>query len=245
MLLAPALLIAVSAFGGGSSAAPPTTAASIVPVPSPVGDGRVADAVELVLRATVAIEGDGVYGAGILVDPPRGLVLTSDHVIEDMKRPRVTGYDGRSGVGKVIAVDRKLDLALLECPELVTPDLPRPRLADAGRLRPGEEVFAIGSPRKLFFTVSRGIVSFVGRPMDGARYLQLDMAINDGNSGGPVFTKDGEVVAVMSFILRRAQGLSFALPVAYASTAFAEHLGGEPPRSATFREWLEDPTAKR
>jgi S1-C subfamily serine protease len=63
-------------------------------------------------------------------------------------------------------------------------------------------------------------VSFVGRPVEGERYLQLDMNINDGNSGGPVVAPNGDVVGVMSFVYRRAQGLSFALPTSEIARAF-------------------------
>jgi serine protease Do len=93
-------------------------------------------------------------------------------------------------------------------------------MGDASHLQPGEEVFAVGMPRKLPFTVSRGVVSFVGREMEGARYLQVDMNINDGNSGGPVVTSNGEFVGIMSFIYRRSQGLSFALPTNEILAAF-------------------------
>jgi serine protease Do len=183
-----------------------------------------ADAIGSALQLTVSLEGDGAYGAGILIDPPAGLILTSHHVVEEMTNPRVTSYDGRVGIGRLVASDKTSDLALLSVTELRSPKLAPPRLTDGSSLRPGEEVFAIGSPRRLPFTVSRGIVSYVGREMEGARYLQLDMAINDGNSGGPVLTRRGEVVGVMSFILRRSQGLAFALPVRYAQTAFPGRL---------------------
>ena len=179
-----------------------------------------ADSISHALQLSVSLEGDGSYGSGILVDPAGGLVLTSHHVIEEMTAPRASSFDGRSGVATVVARDRIADLALLSVPQLKTPNLAPPRFADPSSLRPGDEVFAIGSPRRLPFTVSRGIVSYVGREMEGARYLQLDMAINDGNSGGPVLTRKGEIVGVMSFILRRSQGLAFALPMHYALTAF-------------------------
>lgn len=211
MALAPLGLVAASR-GGGARGAP----AEALPA------DPIADAVESVMRVTVTLEGDGVYGSGILIDPPRGLILTSLHVVSEMKTPKATLFGGRTGPAQVLARDKKLDLALLSAPALRTPDLPPPRFGDSNRLRPGEEVYAIGMPHKLPFTVSRGIVAYVGRRMEEAKYLQVDMSINDGNSGGPVFTRRGEIVGVMSFILRRSQGLSFALPMSYASAAFPE-----------------------
>jgi serine protease Do len=137
-----------------------------------------------------------------------------------MHTPRVTAYGGRTAVAAVIAVDKARDLALLSVPDLANPDLPPPRIGHGLHLRPGEEVYAVGMPRKLPFTVSRGIVSFVGREMDGARYLQVDMNINDGNSGGPVVSGTGELIGMMSFIYRRSQGLSFALSTTEIAAAF-------------------------
>jgi len=176
--------------------------------------------VDSALRVAVMIEGDGVYGAGILIDPHRGLVLTNHHVVQDMHTIRLTGYTGRTSSGVILGNDTKRDLALVQAPGLVFPEMMPPRLGDAGRLRPGDEVFAVGMPRKLAFTVSRGIVSFVGRELEGTQYLQVDMNINDGNSGGPVVDSTGEVVGVMSFIYRRAQGLSFAVPTSEVALVF-------------------------
>jgi S1-C subfamily serine protease len=186
--------------------------------------------IDAALRVAVMIEGDGVYGSGILIDPHRGLVLTNHHVVQDMHTMRLTGSTGRTSGGIILAVDVKRDLALVQAPMLIFPNMPPPRLGDAGRLRPGDEVFAVGMPRKLAFTVSRGIVSYVGRELEGTQYLQVDMNINDGNSGGPVVDASGEVVGVMSFIYRRAQGLSFAVPTAEIAAAFPSALPPIPPK---------------
>jgi S1-C subfamily serine protease len=188
------------------------------------------NAVAAALRVSVMIEGAGVYGAGILIDPENGIVLTNQHVVQDMHTPKVSAYDGRTGVGVVLAIDKQRDLARLKVPALATPGLPAPRLGDATRLRPGEEVYAVGMPRKLPFTVSRGIVSYVGREMEGARYLQVDMNINDGNSGGPVVAASGEIVGMMSFIYRRSNGLSFALPTSEIAAAFPSNVPVLPPK---------------
>ncbi len=179
-----------------------------------------ATAIERVLKVTVMLEGNGVYGAGILVDPASGTILTSNHVVSDMKAPRAATRDGRRAAAKVIAVDEKLDLALLSAPELADPETPAPAFADPTVLAAGDALYAAGMPRKLPFSLSRGIVAYPAREMDGVPHLQLDMNINEGNSGGPVFTDGGEIVAVMSFIMRRAQGLAFAVPVTDARAAF-------------------------
>ncbi len=193
------------------------------------GDDPVS-AVASALRFTVMIEGAGVYGAGILINPAQGMVITNQHVVQDMHTPRVSAYDGRTGFAVIVSMDKARDVAVLSVPALVTPDLPAPRIGDADHLLPGEEVYAVGMPRKLPFTVSRGIVSYVGREMEGAHYLQVDMNINDGNSGGPVVSARGELVGMMSFIYRRSQGLSFALPTSELVRAVPSRVSVLPPR---------------
>jgi S1-C subfamily serine protease len=183
------------------------------------------DGIARALAYTVTIEGQGLYGSGVLVDAAAGLVLTNWHVVSEMREPRCTFLDGETVLAKVLDSDRALDLALLKVP-------PQKRLqpawGEAARLRPGDEVFAVGCPRHLAFTVTRGIVSFVGRLVDGLRYLQTDLPINDGNSGGPVVNARGELVGIVTFVYRRAQGLSFALPAETALERFAARLKRQP-----------------
>jgi S1-C subfamily serine protease len=179
------------------------------------------DIVDRALHQSVLIEGDGAYGSGIVLVPKRGLILTNWHVVEDMHTPRVTFFDGKSGDAKVVDSDKTLDLALIQGPSI---DAAAPEIGDAVDLRAAQPVYAIGSPRKLGFTVTRGIVSYVGRTMEGTRFIQTDLPINEGNSGGPVITARGQVIGIMSFILRRSNGLSFALPINYAIERFAGRL---------------------
>lgn len=164
---------------------------------------------------SVTIEGDGTYGAGVLIDPPRGLVLTCLHVVTDMKQPRVSFSDGAAFAATVVDTDKSLDVALLRvAPQRrSTPAVGEPD-------GPGEEIFAVGCPRHLAFTLSRGIVSFVGRVVDGVRWLQTDLPMNEGNSGGPVINARGELLGLMSFVYRNGQGLSFALPARAAVDRF-------------------------
>ncbi len=176
------------------------------------------DGIARALAFTVVIDdGSGDYGAGTLVEPAAGLVLTNYHVVEDMDAPRVTFSDGAQFDGKVVEFDRKIDLALIEIPPQKRP---APVFGDATTLKPGEELYAIGNPRRLGFSVARGIVSFVGRPVEGLKYLQTDLPINEGNSGGPLVNARGELIGVMTFVLKHAQGLSFALPARYAQARF-------------------------
>lgn len=189
------------------------------PPPSPTSPKASRSAAARALAYTVTIEEHGTYGSGILVVPRAGLILTAAHVVSDMSHPQVSFGDGQRFPGRLLETDRGLDLALLEIPPQ---ERPAPQFGNALDLDAGDEVYAVGCPRHLPFSVARGIVSYLGRLMDGARWLQTDIPVNEGNSGGPVVDRTGRLVAMTSFILRRAQGLSFALPIDYALERFPQ-----------------------
>ena len=210
----------------GESAAPapePVEEAIEEPPPAPpmvpVLDRRAA--ARNALQWTVSVRAGEYYGSGVIIDT-RGFVLTSAHVVEGRDRVRVTFVDGASAWADVVERDDGTDLALLRADIGRRPAAP---LGTAGAVAVGEDILAVGSPRKMHFTVSRGMVSYAGRPFNGVHYLQTDVPINVGNSGGPVVDMNGKVVAIMAFILRGSQGLSFAVPIDYALSRFTEHLG--------------------
>ncbi|MEY2937342.1 MAG: hypothetical protein RL033_8091 [Pseudomonadota bacterium] len=171
---------------------------------------------------TAAVRADLNYGAGIVIDRS-GLVLTNQHVVENTRAITVTPFGGTATKAEVVDSDPVLDLALLRV-ELPSPLADAAVLGSAATLGVGDDVLAVGSPRKMFFSVSRGMVSFPQRPLDGVSYIQTDLPINEGNSGGPLVDREGRVVGVVSFILKESQGLSFALPIDRALTRFAPQL---------------------
>jgi S1-C subfamily serine protease len=177
---------------------------------------------------TVAVRADQSYGAGVAVEKA-GFVLTNLHVVDGAKAITVTPFGADAVGADVLDTDRELDLALLR---LVQP-LPNAALIGHSKsLGVGDEVMAVGSPRKMYFSVSRGMVSFPNRFLDGVEYIQTDLPINVGNSGGPLVDRDGNVVGIVSFILRDSQGISFALPIDRAVARFGEHLTVKPQRAA-------------
>lgn len=172
---------------------------------------------------TAAVRADQNYGAGVVVDRT-GLVLTNLHVVEGTRAITVTPFGTEPAAAHLVDSDADLDVALLRLPA------PLPNAADfASResLSVGDEVLAVGSPRKMYFSVSRGMVSFPNRFLDGVEYIQTDLPINVGNSGGPLVDREGHVIGLISFILRDSQGISFALPIDRALQRFAKHLPGE------------------
>jgi S1-C subfamily serine protease len=170
------------------------------------------------------VRADQSYGAGVALDRA-GFVLTNLHVVDGAKAISVTPFGADPVSAEVLDSDRELDLALLR----VSSALPNAALVgDSKSLGVGDEVMAVGSPRKMYFSVSRGMVSFPNRFLDGVEYIQTDLPINVGNSGGPLVDRQGDVVGVVSFILRDSQGISFALPIDRAVARFGELLTTSP-----------------
>lgn len=174
---------------------------------------------------TVAVRADQSYGAGVAVDK-EGFVLTNLHVVDGAKVITVTPFGAEATPAQLVDSDRELDIALLR---ISAPLTTAAVIGHSSELGVGDEVMAVGSPRKMYFSVSRGMVSFPNRFLDGVEYIQTDLPINVGNSGGPLVDHDGEVVGIVSFILRDSQGISFALPIDRAVTRFGEHLRADAP----------------
>jgi serine protease Do len=154
-------------------------------------------------------------GSGFIIDPS-GLVVTNNHVIGDADEISVKLNDGTELPAEVIGKDSKIDLALLRVH--FDKPLKAVKFGDSDKLRLGEWVVAIGNPFSLGGTVTAGIVSARNRDIKSGpydNYIQTDAAINRGNSGGPLFNLNGEVVGINTAIISPSGGsigIGFALP---------------------------------
>jgi serine protease Do len=154
-------------------------------------------------------------GSGFIISPD-GIVLTNAHVVADSDEVTVKLVDQREFRAKVLGTDPTTDVAVLR---IEANNLPTVRLGDATRTRVGDWVVAIGTPYGLDNTVTSGIVSAKSRSLPGdsvVPFIQTDAAVNPGNSGGPLFNMDGEVIGINSQIFSRSggfQGLAFAIPI--------------------------------
>jgi serine protease Do len=154
-------------------------------------------------------------GSGFIVGAD-GIVLTNAHVVQGASEVTVKLIDRREFRAKVLGADPATDIAVLR---IDAKNLPVVALGDPAKLRAGDWVVAIGSPFGFENSVSAGIVSAKGRSLPGETqvpFLQTDVAVNPGNSGGPLFNLKGEVVGINSQIYSRSggyQGLSFAIPI--------------------------------
>jgi serine protease Do len=156
-------------------------------------------------------------GSGFIISSD-GYVLTNNHVVDGADQVTVRLSDRRELDAKVIGTDVDSDVALLK---VAASGLPTVAIGDSSKLRPGQWVVAIGSPFNFDHSVTHGIVSYVGRGFGGADqqyvpFIQTDVPINRGNSGGPLFNLDGQVVGINSQIVSNtgsSVGISLAIPI--------------------------------
>ncbi|MGK5024282.1 Do family serine endopeptidase [Janthinobacterium sp. RB2R34] len=154
-------------------------------------------------------------GSGFIVSPD-GVIMTNAHVVRDAREVTVKLNDRREFRAKVLGSDPKTDIAVLKIDASNLPVVP---LGHSNDLKVGEWVLAIGSPYGFDSTVTAGVVSAKGRSLpddSNVPFIQTDVAVNPGNSGGPLFNTRGEVVGINSQIYSQTggfQGLSFAIPI--------------------------------
>jgi serine protease Do len=154
-------------------------------------------------------------GSGFIISPD-GYILTNAHVIDDADKIIVKLSDKRELPAKVVGSDKLSDVALLK---INATKLPTESIGDSSHLQVGQWVLAIGSPFGLDHTATQGIISAVGRSLPGDTYvpfIQTDVPLNPGNSGGPLLNLSGKVIGINSQIYTRTggyMGLSFAIPI--------------------------------
>tara|TARA_B100001057_G_scaffold95992_2_gene92479 strand:+ start:12645 stop:14015 length:1371 start_codon:yes stop_codon:yes gene_type:complete len=215
-------------------------------------------------------------GSGFVIDK-KGYVITNYHVVQDADEVVVKFLDRREFKAEIVGMDELSDLALLK---IETEDLDPVELGNSDQVEQGDGVIAIGSPYNYDFSVTFGIISATGRGINSGQgigdyvpYLQTDAAVNRGNSGGPLFNTDGEVIGINSQIFSRSggnEGLAFAIPINIAlevvdqlksngrfargylgvgggevSSDLAEALGMEKPIGALVRSVVKDGAADK
>ena len=167
--------------------------------------GIVKDAV----KSVVTVSTQSSIGSGFIIDSA-GYIVTNYHVIAQHENSvRVITFNRNSYDAQLVGKDETRDIALLK----IGGDFEYLKLADSSDLQVGKKVIAIGNPLGLSFTVTEGIVSALNRigPSGLAEYVQTDVSLNPGNSGGPLIDTKGEVIGINNFKVGGAESLGFAL----------------------------------
>lgn len=166
-------------------------------------------AIERIAKSVVVIKDDKGLGSGFIISQD-GKIATNLHVIKDMIRGAVQLGNGEIfDTFTVIGVDARRDLAIIKVSGF---NLPAVDLGDSELLKIGEPIAVVGSPRGLSGTVTTGVLSAI-RVVDGQTVLQVDAAVNPGNSGGPMIRLDGTVAGVLVAKLKNSENINFAVPI--------------------------------
>ena len=164
--------------------------------------------IEDAVKKVVSVATDVSAGTGFVVGN-EGYILTNHHVISDASIIQVKTYDDHVYTAELVGSDSVKDLAVLRISKKINGF----ELADSDDLVVGQKVIAIGNPLGLSFTVTEGIVSALHRegPNGLKNYIQTDVTLNPGNSGGPLIDKDGKIIGMNNFKVGGAEALGFAL----------------------------------
>jgi len=164
--------------------------------------------IEKAVKGVVSVLTENSVGSGFIVTED-GYIITNYHVIQGKDSVKILTYDKRVIQADTIGIDKLRDIALLKIEGSYDYIL----LADSDSLQVGKKVIAIGNPLGLSFTVTEGIISGLDRegPNGLEEYVQTDVSLNPGNSGGPLISTQGEVVGMNNFKIGDAESLGFAL----------------------------------
>ena len=165
--------------------------------------------VEDAVKSVVAVSTEKSIGSGFIMDE-QGYIITNFHIIQGSEdKLAVRTYDKKILPAILIGKDEVRDIALLK----IEGDYGYLKLADSDDLKVGQKVIAIGNPLGLSFTVTEGIISALERPGPNnyKEYIQTDVSLNPGNSGGPLIDTQGEVIGINNFKIGGAESLGFAL----------------------------------
>jgi S1-C subfamily serine protease len=225
----------------------PVATATATPVPSPVATLSTEDIIGQIIPSVVTVinqqpvqllglnpnEGR-VVGSGVIVDG-RGFIATNHHVIENPGKLSIILANGQTVEAQLVSSDPNQDLAMLRIGVI---DLPAIQWGNSTSVRPGQAVYAIGSPLGDFpSSVSFGIISGLSRALEINEHvidglIQTDAAINRGSSGGPLVNAKGEVIGINTFIIREsedrgvAEGIAFAIPATTAQNLLNAWIAG-------------------
>ena len=160
------------------------------------------------IKKVVNVKTPHSAGAGFFIDS-RGYIVANYHILNGETIIEVQTFDGKTYNAEIIGEDVETDLLLLKIPGVFD----KLELANSDEIAIGEKVIAIGNPLGLSFTVTEGIVSGLKREgMNGLEvYVQTDVTLNPGNSGGPLINQDGKVIGINNFKVSGAESLGFAL----------------------------------
>ncbi len=154
-------------------------------------------------NSVVVVSTDTGVGSGFSIK--ENIIITNAHVVGYNKKVAVNLYDGTTIKGNVIKTDTEKDLALIAVNKAI-----KPLSIISDKVSIGQEVYAIGAPKDMPYTMTKGIISALDRKIGQNTYIQIDASVNSGNSGGPLVDENGGVIGIITLKASDAEGIGFA-----------------------------------
>ena len=163
---------------------------------------------ELVYESVFVVYSGNSLGSGFAIG--ENCIITNAHVIDHVHNITVETYGGIQFRATVLQMDEQLDVAVLIVADAAFVPLP---VADVSTMKTGDDIYAIGAPKGMAYTLTKGGISAKERMIGDQSYIQIDAAINEGNSGGPLLNDDGQVLGVNTLKMSDSEGIGLAIPI--------------------------------
>ena len=170
------------------------------------------DAEQLYDSVFVIYSGEAL-GSGFAIG--ENCIVTNAHVVEDPSNITIESYDENYYQAEVVGINEEQDIAVLTVANVSFPYL---SIADFSAAKAGDDVFAIGAPRGMAYTITKGGLSAKSRTIAGETYIQTDAAINEGNSGGPLLNDEGQVLGMNTLKMSDSEGIGLSIPMSTVCT---------------------------
>lgn len=163
---------------------------------------------ETIYNSIFVVYSGNSLGSGFAVG--ENCIITNAHVINTREKTSINTYDGKKYDAFVVAIDTNIDIAILGVKDVTFTPL---AIANENTNIVGSDVYAIGAPNSLAYTLTKGVISAKERKVNGQAFIQTDAAINTGNSGGPLLNDKGEVLGVNTYKMSNSEGIGLAIPI--------------------------------
>lgn len=163
---------------------------------------------ETIYNSIFVVYSGNSLGSGFAVG--ENCIITNAHVINTKQNTSISTYDGKKYDTFVVAMDTNIDVAILGVKDVTFTPL---NIANESTNIVGSDVYAIGAPNSLAYTLTKGVISAKERKVNGQAFIQTDAAINTGNSGGPLLNDKGEVLGVNTYKMSNSEGIGLAIPI--------------------------------
>lgn len=163
---------------------------------------------EEIYESVFVVYSGNSLGSGFAVG--KNCIITNAHVVDDPGRVTIKTYSGEEYRAFVVGIDSNLDIAVLG---VAGAEFPYLSVADNSKMNIGDDIYAVGAPKSMAYTLTKGVISAKEREIGNYKYIQIDAAINEGNSGGPLLNETGQVLGVNTLKMSDSEGIGLAIPM--------------------------------